>query len=165
MKATRYILSAIIAIAVFSLVGCKQDERTYDQTAAQQAVGVYVGQWHAVAAPSKDLPEGLDVNYDGQVEFKIYKDEEANVCFVLPSCSEVADFPERDLANIAHAGDDLVFNNDKATGMGAPFAGRIFNGETATMAFTIFSKVKVEGLKKPKTIAVDYTFTGTKVYE
>ena len=150
MKKIAYILSMALCMV---LASCDKEEvRRYDNTAAQDAVGVYEGTWTSVSSSS-----GTATDYTGTIELAVFKDSLANQCFVYVKCEE-AKWNLRGLANVSHAGDDIVFNNENASGngLGAGFYGRISGDGKATMYFSGTGK---EGRK---TVIFSNSFAGQK---
>ena len=150
MKKIAYILSMALCMV---LASCDKEEvRHYDNTAAQDAVGVYEGTWTSVSSSS-----GTSTDYTGTIELAVFKDSLANQCFVYVKCEE-AKWNLRGLANVSHAGDDIVFNNENASGngLGAGFYGRISGDGKATMYFSGTGK---EGRK---TVIFSNSFAGQK---
>ena len=150
MKKIAYILSMALCMV---LASCDKEEvRRYDNTAAQDAVGVYEGTWTSVSSSS-----GTATDYTGTIELAVFKDSLANQCFVYVQCEE-AKWNLRGLANVSHAGDDIVFNNENASGngLGAGFYGRISGDGKATMYFSGTGK---EGRK---TVIFSNSFAGQK---
>ena len=150
MKKIAYILSMALCMV---LASCDKEEvRHYDNTAAQDAVGVYEGTWTSVSSSS-----GTATDYTGTIELAVFKDSLANQCFVYVKCEE-AKWNLRGLANVSHAGDDIVFNNENASGngLGAGFYGRISGDGKATMYFSGTGK---EGRK---TVIFSNSFAGQK---
>lgn len=135
-------------------VACKNQDpiRVYDKTAAQEIAGKYVGKWHVTSTT------GTDTMYNGEVEFSVWKDSLENVCFIYPRCSECNPaFDLRGLTNVAHAGDDVIFNNDKsANGIGTAFYGRVNAQKEATMSMVM------QGKEGRKTVMMTYNFLGNK---
>ncbi len=152
MKKIAYILTMALGIV---LASCDKEEvRHYDNTAAQDAVGVYEGTWQSISSYSGDTTFNT-----GTIELSVFKDTLANQCFVYVESASFGNTRLRGLANVAHAGDDIVFNNDKASGngLGSSFYGRISADGTATMSFSSSGK---EGRK---TVILSNSFYGKKL--
>lgn len=151
MKKGLYLLAAIVAMG---MVACTTQEeiRQYEHTAAQDAVGIYEGVWTSVSSLSGNVTE-----YKGEIEFQVFKDSLANQCFVYVR-SDSANWNLRGLTNISHAGDDIVFNNDKpaANGIGAQFYGRLRADGSASMSFSS------TGREGRKTVIFSNSFVGKK---
>ena len=130
----------------------KEEVRTYENTAAQDAVGVYEGTWTSVSSSS-----GTATDYTGTIEFQVFKDSLANQCLIYVK-SEGAGWNLRGLTNVAHAGDDIVFNNDKPAGNGlnAQFYGRLKADGSAVMSFSS------TGREGRKTVIFNNNFAGKK---
>lgn len=144
-----------MAAAVF-LTACqpKEEVRVYENTAAQDAVGVYTGQWTSVSSSS-----GNETLYNGEFELAVYQDSLANQCLIyIRSTEPNPAWNYRGLTNVTHAGDDIIFNNDRASGngVGAQFYGRIHGDGTATM---FFSSTGREGRKN---VIFSNSFVGQK---
>ena len=150
MKKIGYVLAAIAAMCIACTP--KNEVRTYANTAAQDAAGVYEGTWTSVSSLS-----GKETIYNGTIEFQVFKDTLSNQSFIYVR-SEEANWDLRGLTNVSHAGDDIVFNNDKAGGNGlnAQFYGRLSGDGRATMYFSSTGK---EGRK---TVIFNNSFAGTK---
>lgn len=152
MKKTIYILVAAIALLFAACDKNKDEVRVYEHTAAQDIAGAYVGQWHCTST------SGTDTIYSGDILFTVWKDTIADVCFIAPRCPATFGNDKKGLTNVAHAGDDLIFNNDKgaANGIGTSFYGRVDANKHATMSMTI------QGKEGRKTVMMTYTFSGQK---
>lgn len=144
-------------MALFALlfVACNENRdevRVYEHTAAQDIVGLYTGSWHCTSTT------GTDTTYVGEVEFGVWNDSISNACFIYPRCGEGNKiFNHRGMTNVAHASDDLVFNNDKtANGIGTAFFGRVNAERECTMQMTL------QGKEGRKTVMMTYVFTGKK---
>ena len=138
---------------VLCLFSCKNTDpvRIYENTAAQDAVGVYTGVWESVSSSTGNVTK-YD---DGIITLEVFKDSLANQCFVYIK-SEQANWDFRGLTNVAHAGDDIVFQNESSgNGIGQAIYGRISN-QKLTMAFSSFGK---EGRKS---VIFSNTFNGEK---
>ena len=150
MKKIQYVLLSMAAI----VAACtpKDEVRIYEHTAAQDAAGVYEGTWTSVSSLS-----GKETLYKGTIEFQVFKDTLANQSFIYVR-SEEAKWNLRGLTNVAHAGDDIVFNNDKSgsNGIEAQFYGRLSSDGKATMYFSSFGE---EGIK---TVIFNNSFVGKK---
>lgn len=144
----------IVAFLSLVVIGCKKQDpiRVYEHTAAQDIAGKYVGKWHVTSTT------GTDTYYNGEIEFALWKDSLENVCFIYPRCSECSPaFDDKGLTNVAHSGDDIIFNNDKAAnGIGTAFYGRVNANKEVTM-----SMVK-QGKEGRKTVMMSFNFSGTK---
>lgn len=153
MKKTIYML---LVVATCMMVACKknQDEvRVYENTPAQDIAGKYIGTWHCTSTT------GTDTIYNGELEFSVWQDSIPNVCFIYPRCAESnPSFDLRGLTNVAHAGDDIIFNNDKGAGngIGTAFYGRVNAKKEATMSMIL------QGREGRKTVMMSYEFLGTK---
>ena len=138
---------------VLCLFSCKNTDpvRVYEHTAAQDAAGVYNGVWKSVSSSS-----GKETIYDdGIIELEVFKDSLENQCFIYIK-SEQAKWNLRGLTNVAHAGDDIVFQNESGgNGIGQAIYGRISNNKL-TMSFSSFGK---EGRKS---VIFSNTFNGEK---
>lgn len=153
MKKTLYILFALCAVVLVSCNKNRDEVRVYEHTAAQDIAGKYVGTWHCTSTT------GTDTIYNGEIEFQVWQDSIADVCFIYPRCAECNPaFDLRGLTNVAHAGDDIVFNNDKpaGNGIGTAFYGRVNAKKEATMSMTL------QGREGRKTVLLSYDFFGTK---
>lgn len=145
----------LFAAAACLMAACsnnKDEVRIYEHSAAQDIVGKYVGTWHCTSTT------GTDTLYNGEVEFAVWKDSIENVCFIYPRCKESnPEFDLRGLANVAHAGDDVIFNNDKGAGngIGTAFFGRVNAKKEAIMTMTL------QGREGRKTVMMTYKFSGT----
>ncbi len=150
MKKIQYVLLSMAAV----VAACtpKDEVRTYEHTAAQDAVGVYEGIWTSVSSSS-----GTATDYAGTIEFQVFKDSLANQCFIYVQ-SEGAKWNLRGLTNVSHAGDDIVFNNDKPAGNGlnAQFYGRLKADGSAVMYFSS------TGREGRKTVIFSNSFAGKK---
>lgn len=145
--------SLLLVLMVIALIACNQNEvRVYTNTSAQDAVGKYVGTWSSISSSS-----GLETLYEGSIELAVFKDSVENVCMIY-IVSEQAGWNYRGIANVSHAGDDIVFNNDKSggNGIGADFYGRVFADGSATCAFSSIGK---EGRKS---VIFSNSFKGKK---
>ena len=92
---------------------------------------------------------------DGIIELEVFKDSLENQCFIYIK-SEQAKWNLRGLTNVAHAGDDIVFQNESGgNGIGQAIYGRISNNKL-TMSFASFGK---EGYKS---VIFSNTFNGEK---
>ena len=138
---------------VLCLFSCKNTDpvRVYEHTAAQDAAGVYKGVWKSVSSSS-----GKETIYDdGIVELEVFKDSLEHQCFIYIK-SEQAKWNFRGLTNVAHAGDDIVFQNESSgNGIGQAIYGRISNNKL-TMSFESFGK---EGYKS---VIFSNAFNGEK---
>ena len=67
MKKIGYVLAAIAAMCIACTP--KDEVRTYANTAAQDAAGVYEGTWTSVSSLS-----GKETTYNGTIEFQVFKD-------------------------------------------------------------------------------------------
>ena len=138
---------------VLCLFSCKNTDpvRVYEHTAAQDAAGVYKGVWKSVSSSS-----GKETIYDdGIVELEVFKDSLEHQCFIYIK-SEQAKWNFRGLTNVAHAGDDIVFQKESSgNGIGQAIYGRISNNKL-TMSFASFGK---EGYKS---VIFSNTFNGEK---
>ena len=144
----------IVAAAAICMAACKPTDemRVYEHTAAQDAAGIYEGTWSSISSLS-----GAETLYNGTIEFQVFKDSLANQCLVYIR-SEEAGWNLRGLTNVSHAGDDIVFNNDKPAnnGLGAQFYGRLSADGTATMSFS------TTGREGRKTVIFNNSFNGKK---
>lgn len=146
----------IALVALMALVSCNKSQdvvRVYENTAAQDVAGLYVGDWHITSTT------GTDTLLAGEVEFQVWKDSIANVCFIFPRCLGAnPKLDARGLTNVIHAGDDIVFNNDKAAGngVGSAFYGRVTAEGVATMSMVL------QGKEGRKTVMMSYDFKGQK---
>lgn len=150
MKKFLGLLTMAFTLCLFS---CKNTDpvRVYENTAAQDAAGVYSGVWKSVSSSS-----GKETIYDdGIIELEVFKDSLENQCLIYIK-SEQAKWNFRGLTNIAHAGDDIVFQNESSgNGIGQAIYGRISN-KKLTMSFASFGK---EGYKS---VIFSNTFNGEK---
>lgn len=150
MKKFLGLLTMALALCLFS---CKNTDpvRVYENTAAQDAAGVYSGVWKSVSSSS-----GKETIYDdGIIELEVFKDSLENQCLIYIK-SEQAKWNFRGLTNIAHAGDDIVFQNESSgNGIGQAIYGRISN-KKLTMSFASLGK---EGYKS---VIFSNTFNGEK---
>ena len=138
---------------VLCLFSCKNTDpvRIYENTAAQDAVGVYTGVWESVSSSTGNVTK-YD---DGIITLEVFKDSLENQCFIYIK-SEQAKWNLRGLTNVAHAGDDIVFQNESGgNGIGQAIYGRISNNKL-TMSFASFGK---EGYKS---VIFSNTFNGEK---
>ena len=138
---------------VLCLFSCKNTDpvRIYENTAAQDAVGVYTGVWESVSSSTGNVTK-YD---DGIITLEVFKDSLENQCFIYIR-SEQAKWNLRGLTNVAHAGDDIVFQNESGgNGIGQAIYGRISNNKL-TMSFASFGK---EGYKS---VIFSNTFNGEK---
>lgn len=150
MKRLLYIIT--IMLGVYATSCTPGDEvRHYEKTPAQDAVGVFSGEWECVSST------GNTSTFAGEIELSIFRDTLANQCFVTIRPTDTWATEYRGLANVAHAGDDIVFSNDKvANGMNSKFYGRIYANGEATM---FFSNTGKEGRKN---VVFANTFSGAK---
>lgn len=150
MKKLLYIVSIVLGVCAVSCTS-GEENRQYENTPAVDAVGVFAGEWECVSST------GNISNFTGEIELKLYHDTLANQCFVIIRPTDSWSTEYRGLANVAHAGDDIVFSNDKvANGMNSKFYGRIYANGDATM---FFSNTGKEGRKN---VVFANTFTGTR---
>lgn len=150
MKKLLYIVSIVLGVGLMSCTPT-EEPRHYENTAAVDAVGVFAGEWECVSST------GNKSNFAGEIALSIYRDTLANQCFVTIRPTDSWSTEYRGLANVAHAGDDIVFSNDKvANGMNSKFYGRIYANGDATM---FFSNTGKEGRKN---VVFANTFTGTR---
>lgn len=151
MKKTLYLVFALCTIAIASCQKSKDEVRVYERTAAQDIAGKYVGKWHCTSTT------GTDTLYNGEIEFSVWQDSIADACFIYPRCLECnPPFDLRGLTNVSHAGDDIVFNNDKGAGngIGTAFYGRVNAEKEAVMSMTL------QGREGRKTVMFSYEFSG-----
>ena len=150
---------------VLCLFSCKNTDpvRVYENTAAQDIAGTYVGSWHALSTTGMDTTYIDTESQRCMVSFDVYKDSIGTVAFVYPRCDAVYwDKNLRGLTNVAHAGDDLTFNNDKtANGLGSAFFGRVDTEGNITMDIS-FSEIDEISWNM---VLVSYHFEGKKQIE
>ncbi|MCQ2348089.1 MAG: hypothetical protein MJZ65_02760 [Paludibacteraceae bacterium] len=135
MKKLMYIFCAA---AIVMMASCKQDEVTYPNRPASDAAGLYVGTWTVASSDTTFGEHGYLYGVEGTLQIKDIEIEDNDSTHYmgeitiyrgeLPGSTDT--WTKTSVANIVHAGEDIVFNNDMKTNpMGAAFAGRTFDGK------------------------------------
>ena len=150
MKKILYSMLAVLAVS-FGFVSCGDDDEdniiTYSTTAEKASEGTYSGSWVRV------LNDEV-VTYTGTVT--LTATDSVGYTNVTFSCPE-ASINATSVANIWNAGNGFQFVNQvSSNGLGATFAGRIYDDGKLTTGFTITQKV---GRKSYEFV---YKFEGNK---
>lgn len=118
MKKTLYILLLAI-IGVISFASCGDDndnDKTFDQSAAQAAAGTYDGTYSYVSDNGTTLTEQGTMTISAQSDY---------VGMFSFSCTALG-VSHESIANICHSNDGFAFSNNlKTNGLGNAFLGRI----------------------------------------
>ena len=132
-----------------TLTACSDDDKdiSYDNAPEKAAAGTYSGTWSRVA-------EGEEVTGTGTVTLTATGTAyNVDVAFDCPDF----DISATSVANIAHANDGFVFNNNlSGNGLEAAFGGKI--DESGNLGVNFQKEVKVG---RKRTVSV-FTFIGKK---
>lgn len=124
----KYIYSLVTALALscgFASCGDDDDTITFSTSAEEGSAGTYSGTWSKTA-------NGVETTSTGSVTLVAAGTANTNITL---SCPEF-DINATSIANITHASNGYIFNNNTATNpLGAPFAGRIDQDGTIQLNF------------------------------
>ncbi len=118
MKKTLYmLLLAIIGVISFASCGDDNDgDKTFDQSAAQAAAGIYDGTYSYVSDAGTTLTE------QGTMIISVQSDYVGMFSFLCPTLG----VNHESIANVCHSNDGFAFSNNlKTNGLGNAFLGRI----------------------------------------
>lgn len=126
MKAKLYIALALF-VGVFASCEQKEEVRVYPNTASQDIAGTYSGTWTL----TNDKGESSEAI--GTIAFTAT--DQAYVANIMVTAEGSAD--RKDVCNVSHANDGLVFYNNVGTAFGAKFSGEIDANGNILMSYTI----------------------------
>lgn len=150
---------SIIAVAALALAGChsvaKDEVRHYAESAAEKAVahGAFSGTWTRVDADGTATATGT-------ITFSAATEGDGQVAILTATCADFG-LNNSGLVNIMHAGDDIIFSNNKVVsveegGFGAAIYGRICGAYGNDPKIIMDFKIEQRDGRKLKTF--EYSF-------
>lgn len=162
MKKLIYIAIALASLTMASCTQNRDEVRVYGESAAEKAIalGAMEGTWKRVSPEGEGTAAGTVTFAACTVDSIIAKAGADNVAMIHAVCTEFS-LDNTGVVNVMHAGDDIIFSNNKTVevekgGFGAPIYGRIQNAYGASPKIIVDFKIEQRDGRKLKTF--EYSF-------